>query len=154
MESTGGQTPPPPPIESTFTDDQHETEVIQGHARIGPDLADSDQQQVQSVSARATMRFSLACIALLVAAVLAKQEEEYEDYQEEDSGISTEGSSRMTTIMNFLNTLTDEEVAKHLHIDTGIEVKTTFMEFTDSSYSLNLKHSNSKSCIVLVELIL
>ena len=100
------------------------------------------------------MRFSLACIALLVAAVLAKQEEEYEDYQEEDTGIRTEGSSKVSTILNFLNTLTDEEVAKHLHIDTGIEVKATFVKFTDSSYSLNLKHSNSKNCIVLVELIL
>ena len=98
------------------------------------------------------MRFSLAVIALLAAAVLAKEEEENKDYEEEETAISTEGTSRMTSIMNFLNTLTDEEVAKHLHIDTGIEVKTAFMESSDSRYSPNLKHINSTSCIVLVEL--
>ena len=105
------------------------------------------------MSVRATMRFSLAVIALLAAAVLAKEEEEYKDYEEEDTAISTEGNSKVSTILNFLNTLTDEKVAKHLHIDTGIEVKRAFIESTDSRYSLNLKHSNSQSCIVLVELI-
>ena len=98
------------------------------------------------------MRFSLAVIALLAAAVLAKEEEEYEDYKEEDTAISTEGTSKVSTILNFLNTLTDEEVAKHLHIDTGIEVKKAFLESSDSRSSQNLKgwHINCTRCTVLL----